>query len=107
MSSIALCKVLCLVCFMSISQETSLLNWLLSGDVSIQYQTWRDLLGQDRTNMQQRIAREGWGAKYLSLRNENNALKNKMKNLTKQFENKCEELTQSENNIRNLKVFYF
>jgi hypothetical protein len=38
-------------------------------------------------------------------RNENNELKFKIKNLTKQFENKCEELVQCENDYKKLKVF--
>ena len=45
------------------------LAWLLEGDVSIQYQAHRDLLGVDRPRLQQRIEREGWGAKFLSCRN--------------------------------------
>jgi len=45
-----------------------LISWLLEGDVSIQYQTYRDLLGENRPDLQERIAREGWGARFLSLR---------------------------------------
>ena len=48
-----------------------IISWLLSGDVSIQYQTHRDLLGIDKPDLQQRIATEGWGAKLLSLRKPN------------------------------------
>lgn len=48
-----------------------LIKWLLKGDVSIQYQTYRDLLGEDRKELQSRIAREGWGKKFLSKRNKN------------------------------------
>ena len=43
--------------------------WLLDGDVSLQYQTQRDLLEQDEPALQRRIATEGWGAAYLSCRN--------------------------------------
>ena len=43
-------------------------SWLLSGDVSIQYQVYRDLLSQDRPDLQARIAMEGWGALLLSKR---------------------------------------
>ncbi|MEP4545211.1 MAG: hypothetical protein ABJ000_03470 [Saccharospirillum sp.] len=46
----------------------SVIDWLLEGDVSIQYQTHRDLLGQDRPDLRARIAREGWGAQFLELR---------------------------------------
>lgn len=43
-----------------------LIQWLLDGDVSIQYQVYRDLLGEDRPDLQERIAQEGWGAQFLS-----------------------------------------
>lgn len=43
-----------------------ILNWLLSGDVSIQYQVFRDLLSVDREDLRIRIASEGWGAQFLS-----------------------------------------
>lgn len=48
--------------------ESSLLSWLLEGDVSVQYQVHRDLLGEDRPDLQARIAQEGWGAAFLSKR---------------------------------------
>ncbi len=44
-------------------------EWLLEGDVSIQYQTHRDLLDHNRPDLQRRIAGEGWGARFLSCRN--------------------------------------
>ena len=52
------------------------LQWLTEApaDVSIQYQARRDLLGVDPValeSLRQRIAMEGWGARYLSLRGEN------------------------------------
>ena len=50
---------------------THLLSWLLSGDVSIQYQTHRDLLqgeGMLLEHLQQRIESEGLGSKLLSAR---------------------------------------
>lgn len=43
-------------------------EWLLSGDVSVQYQTRRDLLNSDQSPLRERIATEGWGAKFLSFR---------------------------------------
>ena len=46
------------------------IEWLLEGDVSIQYQVHRDLLGDDRKALQKRISTEGWGAQFLSKRNE-------------------------------------
>ena len=49
-----------------IAQET--LDWLLGGDVCIQYQVRRDLLNSDRGSLRKRIATEGWGAGFLSLR---------------------------------------
>lgn len=46
--------------------EDKLIKWLLEGDVSIQYQTHRDLLSQNRPKLQKQIATEGWGAQFLS-----------------------------------------
>lgn len=43
--------------------------WLLEGDVAIQYQTRRDLLGENRPDLRGRIAEEGWGARFLAMRN--------------------------------------
>ncbi len=51
--------------------EQHLINWLLSGDVSIQYQTRRDLLGEDRQDLQQKIKSEGWGKEFLAMRKPN------------------------------------
>ena len=45
-----------------------LLSWLVSGDVSLQYQVHRDLLGELRPDLQARIETEGWGARLLELR---------------------------------------
>ncbi len=45
--------------------------WLLEGDVSIQYQTYRDLLGEDKPELQSNIALEGWGKQFLSMRQAN------------------------------------
>ena len=44
------------------------IDWLLEGDVSIQYQVWRDLLGVDKKKLQASISTEGWGQEYLSKR---------------------------------------
>ena len=51
--------------------DWQLINWLLEGDVSIQYQTHRDLLGTEKPSLRRRIAKEGWGAQFLSKRNSN------------------------------------
>ncbi|MEP1097023.1 MAG: prenyltransferase/squalene oxidase repeat-containing protein [Cyclobacteriaceae bacterium] len=45
-----------------------IIGWLLKGDVSIQYQVYRDLLSEERDDLRARIATEGWGAKFLSKR---------------------------------------
>lgn len=50
-------------------KHTQQINWLLQGDVSIQFQTHRDLLHKVRQDLQRRIAHEGWGAQFLSARN--------------------------------------
>lgn len=52
-------------------KEQQIIAWLLEGDVSIQYQAHRDLLGDDRKDLQDRIAKEGWGKQFLSKRNPN------------------------------------
>ncbi len=44
-------------------------DWLLSGDVAIQYQARRDLADDERSDLRARIGREGWGAGFLALRN--------------------------------------
>jgi hypothetical protein len=49
--------------------KEQIIKWLLQGDVSIQYQVHRDLLGNDRNDLQERIAYEGWGKQFLSKRN--------------------------------------
>lgn len=51
--------------------NTKLISWLLAGDVSIQYQVQRDLLGHDRPRLKAKIDREGWGAAFLSHRQPN------------------------------------
>jgi len=48
--------------------DQELLDWLLQGDVSIQYQVYRDLLSVERPHLRHRIATEGWGARFLSFR---------------------------------------
>lgn len=45
-----------------------LVAWLLAGDVAIQYQVHRDLLGEERPDLRARIATEGWGAQFLAAR---------------------------------------
>lgn len=54
-----------------LSTENPNILWLLEGDVSIQYQVRRDLLDEDRPDLRDRIAAEGWGARFLSFRNPN------------------------------------
>jgi hypothetical protein len=48
-----------------------IITWLLEGDVSIQYQVHRDLLGSELPALRKRIPTEGWGARFLAARNEN------------------------------------
>ena len=44
----------------------SLIKWLLQGDISIQYQVYRDLLSTDKNDLQNKISLQGWGKKFLS-----------------------------------------
>lgn len=52
----------------STMNNTEIIKWLLKGDVSIQYQVQRDLLSTDRNDLQEKISKEGFGAKFLSKR---------------------------------------
>ncbi len=45
-----------------------MINWLLEGDVSIQYQVHRDMLASEKPHLRTCIATEGWGARFLSFR---------------------------------------
>lgn len=49
--------------------DQNIIEWLLEGDVAIQYQTHRDLLDHDLPDLQRRIAHEGWGEHFLRCRN--------------------------------------
>lgn len=51
-------------------KDNNVIEWLLEGDVSIQYQTHRDLLGKSQPQLQRRIKSEGWGRAFLSKRRE-------------------------------------
>ena len=54
--------------------DSAIIDWLLEGDPSIQFQTKRDLLeipSSELEALQLRIQIEGWGRKFLSLQNEN------------------------------------
>ena len=48
--------------------QKQIIEWLLTSDVSLQYQVQRDLLGHDRKDLQDRIAHEGWAKQFLSKR---------------------------------------
>lgn len=58
----------------TIKIKTEIINWLLEGDASIQYQTHRDLLNANQellNTLQQKIDKEGWGLRFLSRQNNN------------------------------------
>lgn len=48
--------------------KDQIILWLLEGDVSIQYQTYRDLKDLEKTSLRKKIEYEGWGVKFLSFR---------------------------------------
>ena len=53
---------------------SEIVNWLLSGDVSIRYQARRDLMGEDESklaDLRGRIAKEGFGRRFMQAQNEN------------------------------------
>ncbi len=47
------------------------LSWLLEGDVSIQYQVYRDLLDTERPGLRRKIEKEGWGLQFIACRGSN------------------------------------
>jgi hypothetical protein len=57
--------------------KNKIIEWLLSGDPAIVYQTRRDLLGQSEKELVpfcSEIARSGWGRRFLSLRDNKTGL---------------------------------
>lgn len=48
-----------------------IISWLLKGDVSIQYQTHKDLLNIDKLTLKKKIESDGWGLQFLSYRHQN------------------------------------
>ncbi|QEH39670.1 hypothetical protein [Chitinophaga sp. XS-30] len=52
-------------------KNKKIISWLLEGDVSIQYQTYRDLLDDDRPRLRKKIESKGWGLQFLSCRHPN------------------------------------
>jgi hypothetical protein len=51
--------------------DDQIIDWLLEGDASIQYQVQHDLLGLELPALKERIATEGWGAQFLQHRQDN------------------------------------
>ncbi len=49
--------------------DGEIIDWLLSGDVAVEFQTRRDLLGEKRPDLQARIAAQGWGKQFMDSRN--------------------------------------
>ena len=49
----------------------SIIEWLLKGDPSIQYQVYRDLLDTEKNSLRELISTQGWGVKFLSEQNKN------------------------------------
>ncbi len=51
--------------------NNEIIEWLMEGDISIQYQVYRDLLNSEKKLLRPRIEAEGWGADFLAHRLEN------------------------------------
>ncbi len=51
--------------------KDSIIEWLLEGDVSIEFQVHHDLLDSEQQILKDRIAKEGWGREFLSFRKSN------------------------------------
>ena len=49
-------------------KKEEIIKWLLEGDVSLQYQVYRDLLSIEREDLRNSIELEGWGAEFLARR---------------------------------------
>jgi len=49
--------------------KQEIIDWLLEGDVSIKYQVYRDLLGENIGELQKKILDEGWGHQFLREQN--------------------------------------
>jgi len=49
--------------------DSKIIDWLLEGDISIQYQTYKNLKDIEKPSLRKRIETEGWGLQFLSLRN--------------------------------------
>jgi len=43
-----------------------IIDWLLQGDVALRYQTYRDLLNDNKVALRRKISTEGWGFQFLS-----------------------------------------
>ena len=50
-------------------KKSDLIDWLLAGDVSIQYQVHRDLFNSNKRQLRDQISTEGWGARFLQKQN--------------------------------------
>ncbi|WP_316354283.1 hypothetical protein [Devosia sp.] len=49
--------------------DPAVMDWLLAGDVAIEFQARRDLLDDADQRLQARITNEGWGRRFLAARN--------------------------------------
>lgn len=49
--------------------QEEITNWLLKGDISIQYQVYRDLIKEERSDLRKQIPQQGWGKALLEKRN--------------------------------------
>lgn len=49
--------------------DPAVMDWLLAGDVAIEFQARRDLLDDADRRLQARITNEGWGRRFLAARN--------------------------------------
>ncbi|MGZ5304239.1 MAG: hypothetical protein ACXWDO_09025, partial [Bacteroidia bacterium] len=51
--------------------SAEIISWLLDGDVAVQFQVYRDLLGKNKPLVQNKIQKQGWGYEFLKYRHEN------------------------------------
>ncbi|MCC6269762.1 MAG: hypothetical protein IT190_00625, partial [Microbacteriaceae bacterium] len=50
----------------NLNQPSDVMQWLLAGDTAVQFQVWRDIMGDDRPELEQHVALDGDAAAILS-----------------------------------------
>jgi hypothetical protein len=51
--------------------DNKIISWLLDGDISIQYQVYRDIFKEDKEELRKEIHKNGWASLFLQAQNTN------------------------------------